>query len=111
MSSNKTVLGIGENIEGVLCYLFGPISGLVFLVLERENKFIRFHALQSLVTFLAIWVAQFIIGLIPFLGGMLGGLLQLASIALAVILMFKAYKGETYRLPIVGDVVFAQVNK
>jgi len=49
-SKSKTALGIDENIEGLLCYVLGFITGILFLVLEKDNKFIRFHAMQSIVT-------------------------------------------------------------
>ena len=48
--AKKTVLGISENLEAVLCYALGWITGLIFLLLEKDNRFVRFHALQSLIT-------------------------------------------------------------
>jgi uncharacterized membrane protein len=45
----KTALGIEENIAGALCYVLGWLTGIVFLLLEKENRFVRFHAIQSLV--------------------------------------------------------------
>lgn len=55
-NKSKTALGIDENIEGLLCYVLGFLTGILFLVLEKDNKFVRFHAMQSIVTFLALFV-------------------------------------------------------
>ena len=52
----KTSMGLDESVAGLLCYIVGWITGIVFLVLEKENKFVRFHALQSLLTFLPLSV-------------------------------------------------------
>jgi uncharacterized membrane protein len=107
---NKTALGIDENIEGLLCYVLGFITGILFLVLEKDNKFVRFHAMQSIVTFLALFVISMIIGIIPVLGWMLSGLLGLVGLVLWLLLMFKAYQGEMYKLPIAGDLAEKQIR-
>ncbi len=106
----KTSMGVEENIAAVLCYVVGWITGIVFLVLEKENKFVRFHAFQSLLTFLPLSVLGWILGWIPFLGWALAGLVWLLIVILWLILMFKAYKGEKYKLPIVGDIAERQAG-
>jgi uncharacterized membrane protein len=106
----KTALGIDENIEGLLCYVLGWITGIVFLILEKENRFVRFHAIQSMATFLVLTVAMMIIGLIPIIG-LLSILIWILSLILWVVLMFKAFKGEMYKLPVVGDFAENQLNK
>lgn len=108
--ANKTALGIDENIEGLLCYVLGFITGILFLVLEKDNKFVRFHAMQSIVTFLALFVISMVIGIIPVLGWMLSGLLGLVGLVLWLLLMFKAYQGEMYKLPIAGDLAEKQIR-
>ena len=45
----KTSTGLDENVAGLLCYILGWITGIVFLVIEPDNKFVRFHALQSII--------------------------------------------------------------
>lgn len=106
---NKTVLGIDENIEGLLCYVLGFITGIIFLVLEKDNKFVRFHAMQSIAVFLALFVISMVIGIIPILGWLLSSLLGLVSLILWILLMFKAYQGELYKLPIAGDFAEKQI--
>ncbi len=106
----KTSMGVEENVAAVLCYVVGWITGIVFLVLEKENKFVRFHAFQSLLTFLPLSVLGWILGWIPFLGWALAGLVWLLIVILWLILMFKAYKGEKYKLPIAGDIAEKQTE-
>jgi len=100
----KTSSGLEENIAGLLCYVVGWITGIVFLVIEKENKSVRFHAFQSLLTFLPLSVLAWILGWIPFAGWVLAGLLWILMLILWLILMFKAYQGEKYKLPIVGHI-------
>lgn len=109
--NKKTVLGITENLESLLCYALGWISGIVFLLMEKENELVRFHALQSLVTFGALHLASFVVLFIPILGILLSLLLWPFGLVLWIILMIKAYKGERYKLPVVGDFVEQQLAK
>ena len=64
----KTSTGLDENVAGLLCYVLGWISGIVFLLIEPENKFVRFHAIQSIIVFGILNVAGIILNLIPFIG-------------------------------------------
>ena len=45
----ETSIGMQPNLAGLLCYFFGFITGLVFYLIEKKNKFVRFHAMQSMV--------------------------------------------------------------
>lgn len=111
METKKTALGLSENIEGALAYLVVWITGLVFWFLEPENKFVRFHAMQSIVVFGTLTVVEIVLGIIPILGAILGALLGLAGFVLWLWLMYKAYQGEMYKLPWAGDFAEQQVNK
>jgi uncharacterized membrane protein len=109
--NKNTVLGVTENLEGLLCYALGWVTGLVFLFVEKNNAYVRFHALQSLVTFGVLHVASFVMVFIPFLGWLVGFLAGLLSLFLWVFMMIKAYKGERYKLPVAGDFVEQQLGK
>ncbi|MCD5384261.1 DUF4870 domain-containing protein [candidate division WOR-3 bacterium] len=111
MEKRKTSLGLDENIEGLLCYVLGWITGIVFLVLEKENKFVKFHAMQSLVTFLVLFVVSLVIGMIPFVGVIISPLIGLLGLILWILLMYTAFKGERFKLPIVGDFAEKQISK
>jgi uncharacterized membrane protein len=106
----KTSMNLEENIAGLLCYVLGWVTGIVFLVLEKKNKFVRFHAFQSLFTFLPLSVLAWIFAQIPFGGWLVAALLWLLVLTLWLILMFKAYQGEKYKLPIVGDIAEKQTG-
>lgn len=104
MAKEKTSLGMDENLEALLCYLLAWITGLVFYLLEKDNKFVRFHAMQSIVTFLPLTILSWILMFIPFFGWILGWLISLLGLILWIVLMIKAYQGEKFKLPIVGDI-------
>jgi uncharacterized membrane protein len=103
-TSNKTSTGLQENIAGLLCYVLGWLTGIVFLILEKDNKFVKFHAMQSILTFGVITVIQIILGFIPIVGWILGLLVWLATLVLWIVLMLKAYQGQTWKLPIAGEI-------
>ena len=99
----KTSSGLEENVAGLLCYLFGWISGLVFLLIEKENAFIRFHAWQSIVVFGAFSIAMIVLNIIPVIGWIISSILGMLVFVLWIILMVKAYQGVHYKLPWAGD--------
>jgi len=99
----KTSTGLAANVAGLLCYVLGWISGLVFILIEKENKFVRFHAMQSIVTFGALTIVSIIISFIPFIGWILGWLISILGLILWIVLMVKAYQGQRYKLPWAGD--------
>ncbi len=103
MAKKKTELGMDENLEALLAYLFGWVSGIIFLFLEKKSKFVKFHAAQSTVVFLPITVVVWILFAIPFVGWILAGLIEIGAFILWVILLIKAYNGEEYELPIAGE--------
>ncbi|TSC96353.1 MAG: hypothetical protein Athens101410_67 [Parcubacteria group bacterium Athens1014_10] len=103
---SKTALNLDENIEGAFCYVFGFVSGVVFLLLEKEDKFVRFHAMQSLVVFLGL----FLISVIPFIGFLALPFAPL-TIILWLVLIYKAYSGEKFKLPVIGNFAEKQLAK
>ncbi len=134
MEEQSTSLGLQPNLAGLLCYVLGWITGLVFLILEKENKFVKFHAMQSTVVFGGITVLYIVLSIIQgilfaIFGGLAGGavgggialvissifgiimlLIGLGSLVLWILLMLKAYQGETFKLPIAGNIAEKQVQ-
>ncbi len=82
----KTATGLDENLAGLLCYVGWWVSGIVFLIIEPDNKFVRFHAIQSIVTFGFITVVGTIISTIlapvPFIGWFFSTIIGLLGVAL-----------------------------
>ena len=104
MTTGGSTTGLEPNIAGLLCYLGGWITGIVFLVIEQKNKFVRFHALQSIVTFGALTVAGALLSWIPFFGGFFSAAIGILAFILWILLMVKAYQGELYKVPVAGHV-------
>lgn len=100
-----------ENLMGAATYLLGFITGIVFLLLEKQSKFVRFHAMQSTLLFGAIFVANIALGFVPVLGWLVGLLLSLVSFVLWIVCMWKAFQGETYKVPYVGNLAEQQLAK
>lgn len=100
---DRSSTGLDENLAGALAYALGAITGAIFLLVERENRFVRFHALQSTITFLGVMVLQILIANTPILAGVISWLFLLAVAALWIALMVKALRGERFKLPYVGD--------
>ena len=100
----STDTGIQPNVAALLAYLLFFISGLVFLLIEKSNKFVRFHAMQSIIVFGGIFVVRWVVLFVPLIGPIVSGLLALLAIGLWVVLMVKAYQGEKFKLPVAGDI-------
>ncbi len=102
--------GINSNIAAALAYLFGFISGVAMLVIERDDKFVRFHAMQSTLTFFAAIVLMMIATSFPVVGFMLRALLSIATAVIWGFLIYKAFTGERYKLPYIGEMAERQIQ-
>ncbi len=104
---SESATGLEPNIAGALCYGLWWITGLVFFLLEKEDRFVRFHAMQSIIVFGAITGIQIVISvlaLITIVFVVLNWLVWIGSVVLWIFLMIKAYQGERYMLPKVGEI-------
>ncbi|MFP4198884.1 MAG: DUF4870 domain-containing protein [Halanaerobium sp.] len=103
MYHKKTSLGLDENVEAILAYAGIWITGLIFLFIEKENNHVRFHAMQSLITFFSLFIISSLILVIPVIGIFISSLITFLGTVLWFLLMYKAYNGEIFKLPYVGD--------
>lgn len=108
--------GMAPNVAGALSYVLGVVTGIVFLMMSKD-RFVRFHAYQSIFLTLAwvvFWIAfsviSAVLGFVPFLGflvAIIGLLLSiglgLGGLALWIVLILKAYQGQQWKLPYIGD--------
>ena len=99
LGTNKSSLGIDENIANFLAYLLGWVSGLVFLFLEKSNKNVRYNAAQSVVVFGGLTLASLVVSVIPGIGGLLQGVIALAAFGLWIVLMVTSVMDQPPRLP------------
>jgi uncharacterized membrane protein len=115
---------MASNVAGLLTYILGFITGIIFLVIEpyKNDKFVRFHAFQSIffnVALVVFWIVYMILvsilgfitlGILAMLMGLLGLVVTLAILAYWIFLMYKAYNNELYRIPFIGDLAAKQVG-
>ena len=100
----KSSTGMQPNLAALLSYLAGIITGVIFFLIEKDNKYVRFHALQSIITFGFFLAANVILGFIPVVGWSFMPLLGILQLIVWIILMVKAYQGEKFKLPVIGDI-------
>lgn len=105
--------GLQPNVAALLAYLFSWVGGLVFILIEKENKFVRFHAFQSLFftgAAIAVWILYSILAImLPF--GISGILYLIVLLGLGItwiILLVNAFQGKTFKLPVIGDLAYKQ---
>jgi uncharacterized membrane protein len=92
----RSSTGLDITLAAMLAYVLGWVSGAFFLVVEKNSRFVRFHAWQSVLTFLPVFLALWVLPL--------WWLVWPLSVVLWVLLMFKAFQGERFKLPVVGDI-------
>jgi uncharacterized membrane protein len=111
--STSTTTGIEPNVAAALSYILGLITGIIFFALEKENKFVRFHAAQSMVVSgilivvsTAISILGGVLAILPFLGSLmvffLTAGLAIGTFCLWLMLMWRAYSGDEWEMPIAG---------
>jgi uncharacterized membrane protein len=113
-TSGPTATGLPANVAGALAYLLGPITGVIFYVLEKDNRFVRFHAAQSIavsivmfVIGMALGIVGMIIGAVPLIGWLVAMLLSfgvsIVSFVLWLLLMWQAFQGKEWEVPFAGS--------
>ncbi len=107
VTTKKIAFGLDEKTASALCYVIGWVSGLVFLLAEKDNKTVRFHAMQSLMFFAAMTV----ISLVPVIGWLLWPLVMILSFVVWLMSIYKVYNGEEWVLPVVGKIAKKQLEK
>jgi uncharacterized membrane protein len=112
--------GMDENVAALVSYIAGWVTGLIFLLIDKR-PFVKFHAAQSIAfciaiipCWIALWAVEFVLAHIPiigFLGLIMFPIFSLLIFAVWILLMYKAYSHEMFKLPIIGNIVENMVNK
>lgn len=107
--------GLAPNVASLLCYICAPLTSIIFLLIEKENKDVKFHAWQGTLFGAAIIALNILLNILGFLLGrmvdFLGAVilsfllpvLWVAVFVLWVVLLVKAYQGERWKIPVLGD--------
>ena len=122
VQTGKSSTGLDENVAALLSYIFGWVSGLIFFLIEKDSRLVRFHAMQAIlfnvsigVILIALWIIVFVFLLIAsqisdVLGTVFGLITTLLWLAISVgiliawvMCLIKAYQGQFFKLPIIGN--------
>jgi uncharacterized membrane protein len=104
---NKTSIENFEpNVVAAFAYIFPPITGIIFFLLEKKSKFVRFHALQSVLFGAASYILLTLLSQLRvlYIGYLLTPFANLFLFGVYLLLLWKAYQGEEYQLPYIGKV-------
>ena len=120
--AGKSSTGLDENIAALLSYVFGWVSGLIFFLIEKDSRLVRFHAMQSLlfnvlvaVVGIALWIVLFVVFMIVAqVSGALATILSLVSVLVwgvfllgilagFILCLVKAFQGQYFKLPVIGN--------
>lgn len=100
---SETSIGLNENIVGTLTYLFGFVSGFILLLVERENRYVCFHAIQSIFISIVFFTVYILLSMLPVIGWISGVILSPIGLVLWIILMLNAYNGKYSKFYYIGE--------
>lgn len=105
-----TSTGLEEHVAGLLCYIATFVTGIIFLLMEKKSEFVRFHAAQSTILFLSLFILNLFVQMIPVFGAFFSSVCGIGALTFWIVLMIKAYEKEYFPLPIIGKIA-AEVAK
>ena len=109
-ASGPSSTGLQPNVAAGLSYLFVWVGGLVFFLIEKQNRFVRFHAMQSLIFFGSITILSIVLGYIPYIS-LLTWVLDLVAFVGWIFLMIQGFQGKYFKLPVIGDYAEKYANR
>lgn len=114
-----TSMNMDPNVAAGISYIFGWITGLIFFLMEKQNRFVRFHAMQSIILSVAVTVVEIVLEVLSaaFFFTSIGcifapivGLVGLAFFVLWLICLINAFQGKYFKLPVIGDMAERWAN-
>ena len=120
--TGKSSTGLDANIAALISYVFTVVTGLIFFLIEKESRYVRFHAMQALLlggAFLVLWFVLVIInitlafasGTLATLMGLLSFVIWLGFLGVIILCCVKAYQGQWFKLPVIGDLAEKYASK
>lgn len=106
VSSNtaKSSTGLQTNVAGLLCYLGAWVTGIIFLIIEKEDKTVRFHAIQSIVIFGFLTILSIVFAPIPVINHISGPIIWIIWVIVWICLMVLTYQGKMTRVPVAANI-------
>ena len=120
--ATKSSTGLDDNIACLLAYFFQWLGGLIFFLIEKDSRLVRFHAMQSIllsgvfwVGLIALWIVSFVLTIvIGQISGLLASLVWIVTVLLQFVLvigaligfilcMIKSYQRQYFKLPVLGN--------
>jgi uncharacterized membrane protein len=122
VQTTKSSTGLDENVAALLSYIFGWVSGLIFFLIEKDSRLVRFHAMQSillnivaLVLGVGLWIVWGVLAIV--VGQISGALASIISLLLGLLIfafyiallagvilcLVKAYQKQYFKLPVIGN--------
>jgi uncharacterized membrane protein len=122
VQTTKSSTGLDENIAALLSYIFGWVTGLIFFLIEKDSRLVRFHAMQSIllnvllvilwfvvwIVTVVLWVAAAAIGdvvgaIVSILSTLIFVVFGVAALIAVILCLVKAFQGQYFKLPIIGN--------
>ena len=100
-----------QNILAAVSYLGGFVTGIIILLVEKKNEYVRFHAMQSTILSLGIVILTVGLEFVPFIGFVVNRLVGLVAFIVWIVLLWKSFSGEHYKLPYIGELAEKQLGK
>lgn len=107
--ATRSSTGLNKNTSAALAYVLGPITGIIFLILEKD-AYVRFHSMQSIVTFIGLFILQWVLALTLILLPLVP-LITIVGFILWLVLIYKAWQGEEWEVPLFGKFARQLVKK
>ncbi len=102
MPAKNSVTGLSKETSGALAYVLGPLTGIIFLILDK-NPYVRFHAMQSIVVFTALFIADWVL-LFSLVLSFLIPFIAIIGFILWLLLIYKAWLGSEFEVPVLGKI-------
>src|ERR1043166_2851217 len=120
-TAGKSSTGLDANVAALITYVLTWVTGLVFFLIEKESRYVRFHAMQAILLGAAMFIITIVLNIVGFVMvriSLVLGLFMtlvwlvvgLAFLAVWIYSMIKAYQGQEFRLPVIGDMAANIVN-